>query len=319
MKSSAKSINLTSLDDLFSTEESRAEESCEKVVRIPLAELHPFPNHPFHVRDDEAMQNTVDSIKEYGVLTPGIVRPREDGGYEIVAGHRRKHGSELAGLTDMPCIVREMDNDTATILMVDSNIQREDILPSERAQAYKMKLDAIRRKAGRPAKNAEISTAGNCDQVGHNYDGKRSVQIVADEAGESKTQVQRYIRLTELQPELQQMVDDKKIAMTPAVELSYLKPEEQQMLLTAIDSEQATPSLSQAPRMKKLSQAGKLNDDTMLDIMMEQKKPEKCELTFSGDVLRKYFPRSYTPQRMQETIIKLLEAWVKKRQRDQER
>ena len=319
MKSSAKSINLTSLDDLFSTEESRAEESCEKVVRIPLAELHPFPNHPFHVRDDEAMQNTVDSIKEYGVLTPGIVRPREDGGYEIVAGHRRKHGSELAGLSDMPCIVREMDDDTATILMVDSNIQREDILPSERAQAYKMKLDAIRRKAGRPAKNAEISTAGNCDQVGHNYDGKRSVQIVADEAGESKTQVQRYVRLTELQPELQQMVDDKKIAMTPAVELSYLKPEEQQMLLTAIDSEQATPSLSQAQRMKKLSQAGKLNDDTMLDIMMEQKKPEKCELTFSGDVLRKYFPRSYTPQRMQETIIKLLEAWVKKRQRDQER
>ena len=319
MKSSAKSINLTSLDDLFSTEESRAEESCEKVVRIPLSELHPFPNHPFHVRDDEAMQNTVDSIKEYGVLTPGIVRPREDGGYEIVAGHRRKHGSELAGLTDMPCIVREMDDDTATILMVDSNIQREDILPSERAQAYKMKLDAIRRKAGRPAKNAEMPTAGNCDQVGHNYDGKRSVQIVADEAGESKTQVQRYIRLTELQPELQQMVDEKKIAMTPAVELSYLKPEEQQMLLTAIDSEQATPSLSQAQRMKKLSQAGKLNDDTMLDIMMEQKKPEKCELTFSGDVLRKYFPRSYTPQRMQETIIKLLEAWVKKRQRDQER
>ena len=319
MKSSAKSINLTSLDDLFSTEESRAEESCEKVVRIPLTELHPFPNHPFHVRDDEAMQNTVDSIREYGVLTPGIVRPREDGGYEIVAGHRRKHGSELAGLSDMPCIIREMDDDTATILMVDSNIQREDILPSERAQAYKMKLDAIRRKAGRPAKNAEIPTAGNCDQVGHNYDGKRSVQIVADEAGESKTQVQRYIRLTELQPELQQMVDDKKIAMTPAVELSYLKPEEQQMLLTAIDSEQATPSLSQAQRMKKLSQAGKLNDDTMLDIMMEQKKPEKCDLTFSGDVLRKYFPRSYTPQRMQETIIKLLEAWVKKRQRDHER
>lgn len=319
MKSSAKSINLTSLDDLFSTEESRAEESCEKVVRIPLVELHPFPNHPFHVRDDEAMQNTVDSIKEYGVLTPGIVRPREDGGYEIVAGHRRKHGSELAGLTDMPCIVREMDNDTATILMVDSNIQREDILPSERAQAYKMKLDAIRRKAGRPAKNAEISTAGNCDQVGHNYDGKRSVQIVADEAGESKTQVQRYIRLTELQPELQQMVDDKKIAMTPAVELSYLKPEEQQMLLTAIDSEQATPSLSQAQRMKKLSQAGKLNDDTMLDIMMEQKKPEKCELTFSGDVLRKYFPRSYTPQKMEETILKLLDAWLRKRQRDQSR
>ena len=316
MKSSAKSINLTSLDDLFSTEESRAEESCEKVVRIPLAELHPFPNHPFHVRDDEAMQNTVDSIKEYGVLTPGIVRPREDGGYEIVAGHRRKHGSELAGLSDMPCIVREMDNDTATILMVDSNIQREDILPSERAQAYKMKLDAIRRKAGRPAKTAEIDSKNNSRQVVGNLE---SAAIVGQEAGDSGRQVQRYIRLTELQPELQQMVDEKKIAMTPAVELSYLKPEEQQMLLTAIDSEQATPSLSQAQRMKKLSQAGKLNDDTMLDIMMEQKKPEKCELTFSGDVLRKYFPRSYTPQRMQETIIKLLEAWVKKRQRDQER
>ncbi len=316
MKSSAKSINLTSLDDLFSTEESRAEESCEKVVRIPLAELHPFPNHPFHVRDDEAMQNTVDSIKEYGVLTPGIVRPREDGGYEIVAGHRRKHGSELAGLSDMPCIVREMDDDTATILMVDSNIQREDILPSERAQAYKMKLDAIRRKAGRPAKTAEIDSKNNSRQVVGNLE---SAAIVGQEAGDSGRQVQRYIRLTELQPELQQMVDEKKIAMTPAVELSYLKPEEQQMLLTAIDSEQATPSLSQAQRMKKLSQAGKLNDDTMLDIMMEQKKPEKCELTFSGDVLRKYFPRSYTPQRMQETIIKLLEAWVKKRQRDQER
>ena len=315
MKSSAKSINLTS-DDLFSTEESRAEESCEKVVRIPLAELHPFPNHPFHVRDDEAMQNTVDSIKEYGVLTPGIVRPREDGGYEIVAGHRRKHGSELAGLTDMPCIVREMDDDTATILMVDSNIQREDILPSERAQAYKMKLDAIRRKAGRPAKTAEIDSKNNSRQVVGNLE---SAAIVGQEAGDSGRQVQRYIRLTELQPELQQMVDDKKIAMTPAVELSYLKPEEQQMLLTAIDSEQATPSLSQAQRMKKLSQAGKLNDDTMLDIMMEQKKPEKCDITFSGDVLRKYFPRSYTPQRMQETIIKLLEAWVKKRQRDQER
>ena len=316
MKSSAKSINLTSLDDLFSTEESRAEESCEKVVRIPLTELHPFPNHPFHVRDDEAMQNTVDSIKEYGVLTPGIVRPREDGSYEIVAGHRRKHGSELAGLSDMPCIVREMDDDTATILMVDSNIQREDILPSERAQAYKMKLDAIRRKAGRPAKTAEIDSKNNSRQVVGNLE---SAAIVGQEAGDSGRQVQRYIRLTELQPELQQMVDEKKIAMTPAVELSYLKPEEQQMLLTAIDSEQATPSLSQAQRMKKLSQAGKLNDDTMLDIMMEQKKPEKCELTFSGDVLRKYFPRSYTPQRMQETIIKLLEAWVKKRQRDQER
>ena len=312
MKSSAKSINLTSLDDLFSTEESRAEESCEKVVRIPLSELHPFPNHPFHVRDDEAMQNTVDSIREYGVLTPGIVRPREDGGYEIVAGHRRKHGSELAGLSDMPCIVREMDDDTATILMVDSNIQREDILPSERAQAYKMKAEALNRKMGRPAKENE-------GQVVPTFRGKKTSEIIGEQVGENYKQVERYMRLTELQPELQQMVDDKKIAMTPAVELSYLKPEEQQMLLTAIDSEQATPSLSQAQRMKKLSQAVKLNDDTMLDIMMEQKKPEKCDLTFSGDVFRNYFPRSYTPQRMQETIIKLLEAWVKKRQRDHER
>ena len=319
MKSSAKSINLTSLDDLFSTEESRAEESCEKVVRIPLAELHPFPNHPFHVRDDEAMQNTVDSIKEYGVLTPGIVRPREDGGYEIVAGHRRKHGSELAGLTDMPCIVREMDNDTATILMVDSNIQREDILPSERAQAYKMKLDAIRRKAGRPAKNAEISTAGNCDQVGHNYDGKRSVQIVADEAGESKTQVQRYIRLTELQPELQQMVDEKKIAFNPAYELSFLKKEEQVDLLDAMDSEQATPSLSQAQRLKKYSQEGHLTLDMMRVIMGEEKKSDLDKITFTSDTLRKYFPRSYTLQRMQETIIKLLEQWQRKRQQQHER
>ena len=230
MKSSAKSINLTSLDDLFSTEESRAEESCEKVVRIPLAELHPFPNHPFHVRDDEAMQNTVDSIKEYGVLTPGIVRPREDGGYEIVAGHRRKHGSELAGLSDMPCIVREMDDDTATILMVDSNIQREDILPSERAQAYKMKAEALNRKLGRPAKENE-------GQVVPTFRGKKTSEIIGEQVGENYKQVERYMRLTELQPELQQMVDDKKIAMTPAVELSYLKPEEQQMLLTAIDSE----------------------------------------------------------------------------------
>ena len=197
------------------------------------------------------MQETAESIRQYGVLVPAIVRPREDGGYEIIAGHRRRHGSELAGLSAMPCIVRQMDDDTATILMVDSNIQRENILPSERAQAYKMKLEAIRRKAGRPAKGAENLPEDNCDQVGHNFDGKRSVEIVADEAGESKSQVQRYIRLTELTPELQQMVDEKKIGMTPAVEISYLKPEEQQMLLTAIDSEQATPSLSQAQRITK--------------------------------------------------------------------
>ena len=291
----------------------------DKITMLPLSELHDFPNHPFKVRDDEAMQETAESIRQYGVLAPAIVRPREDGGYEIIAGHRRRHGSELAGLSAMPCIVRQMDDDTATILMVDSNIQRENILPSERAQAYKMKLEAIRRKAGRPAKGAENLPEENCDQVGHNFDGKRSVEIVADEAGESKSQVQRYIRLTELTPELQQMVDEKKIGMTPAVEISYLKPEEQQMLLTAIDSEQATPSLSQTQRMKKLSRDGKLNDDTMLDIMMEQKKPEGYNVVLSADKLRKYFPRSYTPQKMEETILKLLDAWLRKRQRDQSR
>ena len=291
----------------------------DKITLLPLSELHDFPNHPFKVRDDEAMQETAESIRQYGVLVPAIVRPREDGGYEIIAGHRRRHGSELAGLSAMPCIVRQMDNDTATILMVDSNIQRENILPSERAQAYKMKLEAIRRKAGRPAKTEETEKGVNCDQVGHNFDGKRSVEIIADEAGESKSQIQRYIRLTELSPELQQMVDEKKIGMTPAVEISYLKPEEQQMLLTAIDSEQATPSLSQAQRMKKLSREGKLNDDTMLDIMMEQKKPEGYNVVLSADKLRKYFPRSYTPQKMEETILKLLDAWLRKRQRDQSR
>ena len=291
----------------------------DKITLLPLSELHDFPDHPFKVRDDEAMQETTESIRQYGVLVPAIVRPREGGGYEIIAGHRRRHGSELAGLSAMPCIVRQMDDDTATILMVDSNIQRENILPSERAQAYKMKLEAIRRKAGRPAKEAENLPEENCDQVGHNFDRKRSVEIVADEAGESKSQVQRYIRLTELTPELQQMVDEKKIGMTPAVEISYLKPEEQQMLLTAIDSEQATPSLSQAQRMKKLSRDGKLNDDTMLDIMMEQKKPEGYNVVLSADKLRKYFPRSYTPQKMEETILKLLDAWLRKRQRDQSR
>ena len=291
----------------------------DKITLLPLSELHDFPNHPFKVRDDEAMLETAESIRQYGVLVPAIVRPREDGGYEIIAGPRRRHGSELAGLSAMPCIVRQMDDATATILMVDSNIQRENILPSERAQAYKMKLEAIRRKAGRPAKEAENLPEENCDQVGHNFDRKRSVEIVADEAGESKSQVQRYIRLTELSPELQQMVDEKKIGMTPAVEISYLKPEEQQMLLTAIDSEQATPSLSQAQRMKKLSRDGKLNDDTMLDIMMEQKKPEGYNVVLSADKLRKYFPRSYTPQKMEETILKLLDAWLRKRQRDQSR
>ena len=288
----------------------------EVIVHVPLSKLHDFPNHPFKVRDDEAMQETAESIRQYGVLVPAIVRPREDGGYEIVAGHRRKHGSELAGLQNLPCIVREMDDDTATILMVDSNIQRENILPSERAQAYKMKLEAIRRKAGRPAKTEEKADENNSPQVAANF---RADDTVAKDAGISGDTVRRYIRLTELTPELQQMVDEKKIGMTPAVEISYLKPEEQQMLLTAIDSEQATPSLSQAQRMKKLSRDGKLNDDTMLDIMMEQKKPEGYNVVLSADKLRKYFPRSYTPQKMEETILKLLDAWLRKRQRDQSR
>lgn len=291
----------------------------DKITLLPLSELHDFPNHPFKVRDDEAMQETTESIRQYGVLVPAIVRPREDGGYEIIAGHRRRHGSELAGLSAMPCIVRRMDDDTATILMVDSNIQRENILPSERAQAYKMKLEAIRRKAGRPVKTEEKDVPDNSVQVGQNFDGKTSRELLAENSPDSSTQIQRYIRLTELTPELQQMVDEKKIGMTPAVEISYLKPEEQQMLLTAIDSEQATPSLSQAQRMKKLSRDGKLNDDTMLDIMMEQKKPEGYNVVLSADKLRKYFPRSYTPQKMEETILKLLDAWLRKRQRDQSR
>ena len=291
----------------------------DRITLLPLSELHDFPDHPFKVRDDEAMQETTESIRQYGVLVPAIVRPREGGGYEIIAGHRRRHGSELAGLSAMPCIVRQMDDDTATILMVDSNIQRENILPSERAQAYKMKLEAIRRKAGRPSKEVENLPEENSVQVGQNFDGKTSREILAENSPDSSTQIQRYIRLTELTPELQQMVDEKKIGMTPAVEISYLKPEEQQMLLTAIDSEQATPSLSQAQRMKKLSRDGKLNDDTMLDIMMEQKKPEGYNVVLSADKLRKYFPRSYTPQKMEETILKLLDAWLRKRQRDQSR
>ncbi|MCY1714875.1 ParB/RepB/Spo0J family partition protein [Caproiciproducens galactitolivorans] len=312
MKSSAKNISLNSYDDIFSTEETREDEKREKVTDMPLSELHPFPDHPFQVWDDDSMKETVESIKEYGVLVPAIVRPRADGGYELISGHRRKHACELAGLPTMPVIVRDLDDDAATIIMVDSNIQRENILPSERAKAYKMKLDAIRRQAGRPSKE-------NCAQVGHNFDGKRSVQVVADQAGESKTQVQRYIRLNELTPQLQQMVDDKKIAMTPAVELSYLKPEEQTLLLDTIESEQATPSLSQAQRLKNFSQEGHLNEDSMLAIMSEEKKPEKNDLTIKADKLQKYFPKSYTPQQMEQVIIRLLDGWQKKRQRDQER
>lgn len=279
----------------------------ETIKDISLEELHPFPDHPFGVRDDEAMKETVESVRAYGVLVPAIARPREDGSYELISGHRRKRACELAGLSTMPVIIRDIDRDAATIIMVDSNLQRESILPSERAKAYKMKLDAIKRQG---ARHDLTST-----QVAQ----KLSVEKVAEEAGTSKDQVRRYIRLNELQPELQKMVDDGKIGMTPAVELSYLKPDEQRLLIETIDSEQATPSLSQAQRMKRLSQEGRLTDDSMLGIMMEQKKPENWNLSLPMDKIKKYFPRSYTPQRMEETIIKLLESWMKKRQRDQQR
>ena len=280
----------------------------DKVTHVPLTELHPFPGHPFQLRDDEAMRDTVDSIKEYGVLVPAIVRPCEEGGYEIVSGHRRKYASELAGLETMPVIVRNLDRDAATIVMVDSNLQRENILPSERAAAYKMKLEVIKRQGARN----DLTSAQVVPKL-------TAREKVAEDAGVNRMEVSRYVRLTELEPELQQMVDEKKIGITPAVEISYLKPEEQKLLLDTIESEQATPSLSQAQRMKKLSQSGELNDDTMLGIMMEQKKPEKMDITIPAEVLQKYFPRSYTPQRMQETIIKLLEGWQKKRQQQMQR
>ena len=311
MKSSVKKIELASVDDLFSTEEGRQDAKLEKIQEIPLSELHPFKNHPFKVKDDEAMMETADSIKQYGVLVPAIARPDPEGGYELVAGHRRHRASELAEKETMPVIVRDLDDDAATIIMVDSNLQRESLLPSERAFAYKMKLDAMKHQGER----VDLT----CAQVGHKLDGKKSRDILAEQVGQSKNQIQRYIRLTELIPELMDMVDEKKIALNPAYELSFLNKEEQVDLLDAMDSEQATPSLSQAQRLKKYSQEGHLTLDMMRVIMGEEKKSDLDRVTFTSDTLRKYFPKSYTPQRMQETIIKLLEAWQKKRQRDQER
>ena len=311
MKSSAKKIELASVDDLFSTEESRADAQREKVVEIPLSELHPFKGHPFKVKDDEAMMETADSIKQYGVLVPAIARPDPEGGYELVAGHRRHRASELAEKETMPVIVRDLDDDAATIIMVDSNLQRESLLPSERAFAYKMKLEAMKHQGDR----VDLT----CSQVGNKLEGKKSSEILAEQVGQSKNQIFRYIRLTELIPELMDMVDEKKVALNPAYELSFLKKEEQVDLLDAMDSEQATPSLSQAQRLKKYSQEGYLTLDMMRVIMEEEKKSDLDRVTFTSDTLRKYFPKSYTPQRMQETIIKLLEAWQKKRQRDQER
>lgn len=307
MKSSAKNIKLASVDDLFSTEESRADENLEKIVEIPLTELFPFKDHPFKVIDNEAMFDTAESIKKYGVLVPAIARPRDEGGYEIVAGHRRKRGSELAERSTMPVIVRNLDDDTATIIMVDSNLQRENILPSERAFAFKLKLDAIKRQGAR--------TDLTSTQVAQ----KLSVEKVGEDAGVSKDQVRRYIRLTELIPELLSMVDEKKIALNPAVELSYLKKEEQTDLLEAMDMEQATPSLSQAQRLKKFSSEGKLTLEAMSAIMSEEKKGDLDKVTLTGDKIKKYFPKSYTPQQMEATIIKLLEGWHKKRTQQQER
>lgn len=308
MKSSAKNINLTSVDDLFSTEESRADAGREKVMEIALTELFPFKDHPFKVKDDEAMADTAESIKEYGVLVPAIARPRDEGGYELVAGHRRHRASELAGLETMPVIVRNLDDDAATIIMVDSNLQRENMLPSERAFAYKLKLDAIKRQGER--------TDLTSRQVGEKL---LSVEELAKNAPDSQRQIHRYIRLTELIPELLDMVDDKKIAFNPAVELSYLKPEEQTNLLEAMDMEQATPSLSQAQRLKKFSTEGKCTLEAMCAIMSEEKKGELDKVTLTSDKLRKYFPKSYTPQKMEETILKLLETWHKKRTQQQER
>ena len=293
--------------DIFSTEQSRAEDRLEKVREIPLAELHPFKNHPFKVLDDESMQKTVESIARFGVLSPAIARPSPDGGYELVAGHRRHHACELVGMETMPVIVRELDDDAATILMVDSNLQRETILPSERAFAYKMKLEAIKHQGMR----SDLTST----QVAQ----KLSVQQVGDEAGVSKDTVRRFIRLTELIPELLDMVDQKQIAFNPAVELSFLKPEEQKQLLEAMDYAQATPSLSQAQRLKKYSQEGNCTFEVMCTVMDEEKKTDIDRVIIKQDVLRKYFPKSYTPKQMEDTIIRLLEQWQRKKQREQER
>lgn len=301
-------ISLKGYDDIFSTEQSRTEEQQERVQEIPLSELHPFEGHPFKVVDDEAMMKTAESVRDFGVMTPAIVRPDPNGGYEIISGHRRHRASELAGKETMPVIVRDLDDDAAIILMVDANLQRETILPSERAFAYKMKMDALKHQGSR-----EDLTSS---QLGTKL---RADEIIAQEADTSRNQVQRFIRLTELIPELLSMVDDKKIAFNPAVELSYLKPEEQNDFLEAMDYAQTTPSLSQAQRLKKFSQEGKCSLDAMCAIMSEEKKGELDRVTIKNDVLRKYFPKSYTPKQMEEKIIQLLEQWQKKREKSMER
>ena len=310
MPKSGLNVALKGLDDLFSTEENRQEEQREQVQQIPIDELHPFTNHPFKVLDDEAMTRTVESIAQYGVLAPLIARPRPDGnGYEIISGHRRQYAAKLAGLDTLPVIVRQMSDDAAVILMVDSNLQREHILPSERALAYKMKLDAMRRTSGRPSKE-------NVSQIGTQ---KRSDQIMAEELGESRNQIQRFIRLTNLVPELLDMVDEKKISFNPAVELSYLDESQQRDFLEAMEDTQNAPSLSQAQQLKKMAQQGEFSYEKAFDVMGQEKKSEKDTVTIKNETLRKYFPRSYTPKQMEEKIIQLLDAWQKKQQRRNER
>ncbi|MFQ7097635.1 MAG: ParB/RepB/Spo0J family partition protein [Christensenellales bacterium] len=308
MKSSAKNIVLKSVDDIFQTEENRADAQRERVQEIPLDQLKPFKNHPFKVRDDQRMLDTVDSIREYGVLVPAIARPDPEGGYELISGHRRKRGCEMAGLQTMPVIIRDLDDDAAVLVMVDSNIQREELLPSERAFAYKMKLEALKHQGARS------------DLTSRQVVGKLEMaDVVGQNAGESGRQVQRYIRLTELISELLDMVDERKLAFNPAVEVSYLKQDEQRMLLEAMDAEQTTPSLSQAQRLKKFSQEGKLTEEAMSAIMSEEKKSDMDKVTLRSDTLRRYFPKSYTPKQMEQTIIKLLDVWQKQRQKNQER
>ncbi len=307
MKSSAKNIVLKSVDDIFQTEENRADAQRERVQEIPLDQLKPFKNHPFKVRDDQRMLDTADSIREYGVLVPAIARPDPNGGYELISGHRRKRGCEMAGLQTMPVIIRDLDDDAAVLVMVDSNIQREELLPSERAFAYKMKLEALKHQGARS------------DLTSRQVVGKLEMaDVVGQNAGESGRQVQRYIRLTELIPELLDMVDERKLAFNPAVEVSYLKRDEQRMLLEAMDAEQTTPSLSQAQRIKKFSQEGRLTEEAMSAIMSEEKKSEMDKVTLRSDTLYKYFPKSYTPKQMEQTIIRLLDVW-KQRQKNQER
>ena len=311
MPKGSLNVSLKGADDIFSTEESRQEQQREQVQQIPIGELFPFKNHPFKVLDDESMQRTVESVEQYGVLSPLIARPRPEGGYEIISGHRRQHAAQLAGLDTLPVIVRQMDDDAAVLLMVDSNLQRENILPSERAFAYKMKLEALKNQGAR----SDLT----CGQFGHKLNGAKARDIVADESGDNARNVQRFIRLTSLIPELLDMVDEKKIAFNPAVELSYLDESQQRDFLEAMNDTQNAPSLSQAQRLKKLAQEGHFSYDVAFAVMGEEKKDELDKVVIKNETLRKYFPRSYTPKQMEDTIIKLLDQWQRKQQRQNER